>query len=122
MGNVKVERSINFRSVEVRYKIHVSYVLDESDTSVRPVATGLQESVLVPYGAINVELLLHISRMHRRFVFIISEARYLPYVAKCVYLVTPKEYTNTPVYYAVHQLFYYNETSFFAALIHPGKS
>jgi hypothetical protein len=95
---------------------------NEADTSVRSVATGLQESLLVLYSAINVDLLLHISRMHRRYVFLISEACYLPYVAKCVYLLTPKECTNTPVYYAVHQLFYYNETSFFAALIRPGKS
>jgi hypothetical protein len=95
---------------------------DEDDTSIRPMVTGLQDSVLVLYGAMNFDLLLHISRMHRRFVFLISEACYLSYVAKCVYLLTPKECTNTPVYYAVHYLFYYNETSFFAALIRPGKS
>jgi hypothetical protein len=60
--------------------------------------------------------------MYRRFICLISEACYLPYVAKCIYLLTPNEYKNTPVGYAAHQLCYHNEASFFAALIRPGES
>jgi hypothetical protein len=61
-------------------------------------ATGLQQSVLVLYGAMYVELLLYISRTDRRFVFITSEACYLPCVTKCVYLLTPNGCTNTYIH------------------------
>ena len=98
---------------DIRFTLQITCV--EADTFVCPMATGPQQSLLVLYGAINVELLLYISRMHRRFIFPISEACYLLYLTKCVYLLAPNEYTNTPVCYAAHQLVCYNEASFFAA-------